>query len=632
MEGNKPPSNRSLKNLDGSASEASPKQTRKEAKKDKLDALDESLWEKPDKEGTLLKQGHVRKNWKYRMFILKGDKLFYFKGKDMSRPKGFVTLQDATLNTSNKFQKKNFVLELCTPRSKNKVLYMQARNETEQFEWAKAINANIAKYKNEDNSISAPISVQHSVHVAFDQNAGFTGLPKEWEAMFKSVNITAEEVAEHKGEAIRAVDFYLQLLEEDSAKDKKANGKGQAGEKKGKKKKKRGNRSKTAKKASNCYGRVGTNLLLPGETIENTPTPFPQEEQLTLGTYVRGLTYSFPARSLAHTHTLSFSLFPCSDRSFSDSFFLFVFIHSIIYSSEDLISKDDPREIYKNQTKIGEGAAGTVYLADDPRNGNKVAIKKMALDADGEEYVIGEIHMMKSSDHPNIVKYYDSYIVDKTELWVVMEFMGYGMLTEWLEQYPYGNVQMSEPEIAYICRETLRGLEYIHRLHRIHRDIKSDNVLLNDKGEIKLADFGYAAQLTKSKQLRNTVVGTPYWMAPEVIQGEDYDSGVDIWSLGIMLMEMAEGEPPYMDYPPLKALFLITTQGIPELKQPHKWSSDMKDFLQQCLVKDMAKRPTASALLKHPFVGRAGEADCILENMRKAKQLAAEDDSDSDSD
>jgi protein-serine/threonine kinase len=165
----------------------------------------------------------------------------------------------------------------------------------------------------------------------------------------------------------------------------------------------------------------------------------------------------------------------------------------------------------------------------------------------------------------------------------------------------------------------LKALCYVHSLHRIHRDIKSDNILLNDSGEVKVADFGYAAQLTQQQQKRNTVVGTPYWMAPELIRGHDYGTKVDIWSLGIMAMEMAEGEPPYMEFPPLRvcylalvvfglqsihhfvpfqALFLITTKGIPDLKEPHKWSAEFRSFVAMCLNKEVEDRPDAMALLK----------------------------------
>jgi len=165
----------------------------------------------------------------------------------------------------------------------------------------------------------------------------------------------------------------------------------------------------------------------------------------------------------------------------------------------------------------------------------------------------------------------------------------------------------------------------MHSYHRIHRDIKSDNLLLNSKGEIKLADFGYAAQLTEAKTKRSTIVGTPYWMAPELIRGQDYSAKVDIWSLGIMIMEMAEGEPPYMEFPPLRALFLITTKGIPSLKNPTSWTPEFVNFVALCLEIDVEKRQHAAELLEHPLVSdRVAPAREINELFQKAKKIKAE--------
>jgi len=274
--------------------------------------------------------------------------------------------------------------------------------------------------------------------------------------------------------------------------------------------------------------------------------------------------------------------------------------------------------IYGDAKKVGEGAAGEVFLATDCRDGQKVAIKKMPLNNQNMKLLVTEIGIMKSSIHPNIVQYIDSFLVGET-IWVVMEFMGGGCLTEVLEQFENG-VEMTEGQIAAVCRDTLAGLAYIHTLHRIHRDIKSDNLLLGDDGSVKLADFGYAAQLTQEKRKRNTIVGTPYWMAPELIRGQNYDQKVDMWSLGIMCMEMAEGEPPYMEFPPLRALFLITTKGIPELKDQAKWSPEFKDFVRRCLEKEPETRPDAAEMLKHPFLKRSSAASDIVRVVQAAKR------------
>jgi len=284
----------------------------------------------------------------------------------------------------------------------------------------------------------------------------------------------------------------------------------------------------------------------------------------------------------------------------------------------ELISKDDPTLLFRDMEKIGEGAAGEVFLATS-RNNRKVAVKKMEINGENMKLLITEIGIMKTSHHPNIVDYVDSYILEERQLWVVMEYMDGGCLTDILEQFE--DLKMTESQIAMVIRETLRALAYIHSLHRIHRDIKSDNILLNSDGCVKLADFGYAAQLTQKQQKRNTIVGTPYWMAPELIRGHDYGVKVDIWSLGIMLMEMAEGEPPYMEFPPLRALFLITTKGIPPLKEPHKWSADFNDFFNRCLEKEVERRPYAEDLMKHPFLKRAGEARDISTMIRQSRAL-----------
>jgi len=234
-----------------------------------------------------------------------------------------------------------------------------------------------------------------------------------------------------------------------------------------------------------------------------------------------------------------------------------------------------------------------------------------------KESLVAEINIMKNCRHQNIVEYFDTYKVGR-QIWVAMEFMACGSLTDILEQY--NTLQMTEAQMAQICKGTLAGLNCIHISHKIHRDIKSDNILLDAEGEVKIADFGFAAQLTLSKQKRKTVVGTPYWMAPELIQGFDYDSRVDIWSLGIMAMEMAEGEPPFMDYPPLRALFLITTQGIPDLKDTEKWSDEFKDFVKVCLHKDPFKRPTSEELLKHSFINKACDKSDLVKLSERAAQ------------
>ncbi|KAL7714622.1 Protein kinase [Entamoeba marina] len=208
---------------------------------------------------------------------------------------------------------------------------------------------------------------------------------------------------------------------------------------------------------------------------------------------------------------------------------------------------------------------------------------------------------METLHHSNIVKFFGCYELDNC-LYIAMEYMDKNNLTTLLEAFP--EFALSERHIAYVVRETADALQYIHSLHRIHRDIKSDNVLLNHRGEIKLADFGISAQLTKKKTKRNTVVGTPYWMAPEVIKGKNYDTKIDVWSLGIMCREMMEGVPPYIDQPPLKALFQISTKGIPPVSYGD-YTNELLTFVDKCLTVDPDQRPSCQELQKDEFVHQA---------------------------
>jgi len=286
----------------------------------------------------------------------------------------------------------------------------------------------------------------------------------------------------------------------------------------------------------------------------------------------------------------------------------------VVERLKSICHEDDPRKIYRNFNKIGQGASGGVFIAYDSDE-QPVAVKQMNLEQQPKkDLIINEILVMKESKHKNIVNFIDSYLW-KGDLWVIMEYMEGGSLTD-VVTCNY----MTEGQIAAVCKETLEGLVHLHSKGVIHRDIKSDNILLSMNGDIKLTDFGFCAQLSESQTKRTTLVGTPYWMAPEVVTRKEYGPKVDIWSLGIMAIEMIEGEPPYLEEEPLKALYLIATNGTPKLKDPDKLSSSFKSFLTRCLEVDVKTRATAEELLHHSFLRLAGPLDCLLPLVKNTKK------------
>lgn len=273
---------------------------------------------------------------------------------------------------------------------------------------------------------------------------------------------------------------------------------------------------------------------------------------------------------------------------------------AVVARLREICTDANPTKLYRSLVKIGQGASGGVFTAYQVGTNMSVAIKQMNLEQQPKkDAIINEIVVMRESRHRNIVNFIDSFLY-KGDLWVVMEYMEGGSLTDVCTT----NI-MTEGQIAAVSRETLEGIKHLHANGIIHRDIKSDNVLLSMDGEIKLTDFGFCAQISDANAKRTTMVGTPYWMAPEVVKRERYGSKIDIWSCGIMALEMVDGEPPYLHENPLRAIYLIATTGTPKIKDPERFSSAFRDYLSRALNVVPEMRPSANEILQHPFFATA---------------------------
>uniref|UniRef100_A0AAR2II19 non-specific serine/threonine protein kinase n=1 Tax=Pygocentrus nattereri TaxID=42514 RepID=A0AAR2II19_PYGNA len=435
--------------------------------------------------------------------------------------------------------------------------------------------------KKERPEISLPSDFEHTIHVGFDAVTGeFTGMPEQWARLLQTSNITKSEQKKNPQAVLDVLKFYD---------------------------------SKETPHFLSTFLRHPQNSKAVSETPavatvsedededEAAPPPViaPRPEH-TKSIYTRSVIEPLPTPSPSSTTPRSAD--KNRKKKMSDE--------EILEKLRSIVSVGDPKKKYTRFEKIGQGLKFCSSLAVF-----QVAIKQMNLQQQPKkELIINEILVMRENKNPNIVNYLDSYLVGD-ELWVVMEYLAGGSLTDVVTE-----TCMDEAQIAAVCRECLQALEFLHSNQVIHRDIKSDNILLGMDGSVKLTDFGFCAQITPEQSKRSTMVGTPYWMAPEVVTRKAYGPKVDIWSLGIMAIEMIEGEPPYLNENPLRALYLIATNGTPELQNPEKLSSVFRDFLNRCLEMDVEKRGSAKELLQHQFLKVAKPLSSLTPLILAAKE------------
>ncbi|XP_065179630.1 serine/threonine-protein kinase PAK 1-like [Sycon ciliatum] len=433
--------------------------------------------------------------------------------------------------------------------------------------------------------IGLPHSFEHMVHVGFDPHTGeFTGMPEAWSRLLQSSGITKTQQKANPQAVIQVLEYYHgEGSNEDKSKFMTVNKKS----------------SQSEKPVSGERSDPSTPVPKPSDA----PPSIPQRPEATMAK--KPPPTGVPPPPIKKEPTTAPTSAQAGGGAAAKQKKPKMSDEEIISRLRQIVSVGDPRRKYTKMEKIGQGASGTVYTAVEVSTGHEVAIKQMILHQQPKkELIINEILVMRENKNANIVNYLDSYLVlgdnSNQELWVVMEYLAGGSLTDVVTE-----TVMDEGQIAAVCRECLQALAFLHKNSVIHRDIKSDNILLGMDGSVKLTDFGFCAQITPEQSKRTTMVGTPYWMAPEVVTRKQYGPKVDVWSLGIMAIEMIEGEPPYLNENPLRALYLIATNGTPQLQHPERLSGSFKEFLQRSLEIEVDNRGSAEELLQHPFLKRA---------------------------
>ncbi|KAF5295406.1 hypothetical protein FQA39_LY13067 [Lamprigera yunnana] len=505
-------------------------------------------------------------------------------------------------------------------------------------------------------NISYPTNFEHTVHVGFDPISGeFTGMPEAWSRLLMNSNISKQEQKKNPQAVLDVLNWYDSSSKETP--NTKYMTKATATTHSGSSLSRVSSSSPSSTTPTEAEGIIQSypspvHVVNSETEDEPPPPPIASRPERTKSIYTKPIeeiqtqntnnsVHHTPTQSLSPVHTTTTTPTiattnantppgapPVLDRNknqagsdmsraASEKRKKKMTDDEILEKLRSIVSVGDPNRKYAKMEKIGQGASGTVYTAIETSTGMEVAIKQMNLSQQPKkELIINEILVMRENKHMNVVNYLDSYLVSE-ELWVVMEYLPGGSLTDVVTE-----TCMDEGQIAAVCREVLQALEFLHSNQVIHRDIKSDNILLGLDGSVKLTDFGFCAQISPEQSKRTTMVGTPYWMAPEVVTRKQYGPKVDVWSLGIMAIEMIEGEPPYLNENPLRALYLIATNGKPEIKEKEKLSPAFQDFLDQCLAVEVDKRSSARDLLKHQFLKSARPLASLTPLILAAKDAA----------
>eukprot|EP01087_Luapelamoeba_hula_P008615 TRINITY_DN2167_c0_g1_i1.p1 TRINITY_DN2167_c0_g1~~TRINITY_DN2167_c0_g1_i1.p1 ORF type:complete len:657 (+),score=73.72 TRINITY_DN2167_c0_g1_i1:316-2286(+) len=627
-------------------------------------------WASPDREGFLIKQGHIFKNWRVRYFVLKGDNLYYFKEKTTPAPIAAIPLKGARIFTKLPpgIQPKPNIFGLYSTDGAGfiKIFFLEANNAEECHGWMNALaeaSESLIEW-NDDPLLTAavgnPFNVKHKTKVEYTPGKGFTGLPSHWEIMLRDSGLSKDEIDSYHDEVVSVLQFQSDMIDSVQRKPTyKSRFSTYSGAAAGPEPRKLPRSPDVIERPLNGHAilhsssgtlrgsglappmpsRESVNYLLAASNVDlKVASPQAQAEggnrrtatqslgrqyrtasgtELLLGTASARFSPPVPSRDKAKDIPKG------EDEGEQDVIPTFADVRlneELLPTTLDgLINPADPVTLFpSSKKKIGKGGFGEVFLSTHLKTGEKVAIKKMQICKKNKiHHLATEIYIMKSSVHPNIVKYVDAFQVEDF-VWVVMEYCGGGSLLEILELYP--NIRLNESHVAYICRETLKALRYIHKMGRLHRDIKSNNILLSANGSVKLTDFGFATQLSEERQHRNTILGTAYWMAPEMIKGFDYGPEVDIWSLGIVIMEMVQGEPPYLALPPTKALLYITTRGLPMVRHADEFSSAFHAFLAKCVARERKQRATSLDLINDPFMQKACSPNDMIPFINEAKR------------